>query len=205
MLSPMPRPRAFDEDTVVAAAKDLFWERGYLTTSVDELEEATGLGRSSLYGAFGTKRDLFEAALRMYLETFIDPLLSPLERDDAGLREVVAYFVIVGRLFREPGAQRGCLMLNIIGEKAGRDPGFTREGELFLGRIRSAFANALSGSVRTGVMSPAQATERAALLAGTVVGAWMTVRADPVAARALCRSAASQVESWGTGASAALP
>src|SRR3984893_773022 len=105
----MSRPRAFEEEQVVVAAKQVFWEQGYLQTSVGDLEEATGLSRSSLYMAFGSKRDLFAAALRVYLDTFIDPLLGPLERDDAGLHEVVVYFKTLATLFKDPGAQRGCL------------------------------------------------------------------------------------------------
>jgi AcrR family transcriptional regulator len=192
----MPRPRAFDEDQLVATAKQLFWDHGYGSTSVGDLEAATGLSRSSLYTAFGTKRDLFAAALRLYLETFIDPLLSPLEGDGAGLREIVRYFEIVASMFEEPDAQRGCLMINTIGECGGRDVGFTQEGQRYIDRVRSAFANALQPSVRSGVLPAGEAAERAARLAGIVVGAWMAVRADPAAARRLCVVTASLVEQW---------
>lgn len=198
----MPRPRSFDEEQVIALGKQLFWEHGYLATSVADIEEATGLSRSSLYGTFGSKRDLFDEALRVYVETFIDPLLGPLESKDAGLREAAGYFKILARIFERPGSQRGCLMINTIGECAGRDADLTRQGQAFLARVRSAFANALKSSVRDGVMTRRQASQRAGLLSGAAVGAWMTVRADPKAARDLCRSAASQVESWsGAGSS----
>jgi TetR/AcrR family transcriptional repressor of nem operon len=191
------RPRAFDERNVVAAAKGLFWDKGYLSTSLDDVQEATGLSRSSLYLAFESKGDLFAAALRLYHQTFIDPLLGPLEDEGASLREIVGYFKIIATLFKDPEAQRGCLMVNTIGECGGRDPGLTQEGEQFLNRVRSAFTNALRSSVRARVMTRGQATERAALLTGVVVGAWMTVRADPSAARTLCLATAAQVESWG--------
>ncbi|WP_199865355.1 MULTISPECIES: TetR/AcrR family transcriptional regulator [Frankia] len=49
----MARPRTFDEDQVVCAARDQFWATGYTATSLDDLTAATGLGRGSLYGAFG--------------------------------------------------------------------------------------------------------------------------------------------------------
>jgi AcrR family transcriptional regulator len=192
----VPRPRAFDEDEVVAAAKELFWQQGYVATSIGDLEEATGLGRSSLYMAFGTKRELFEAAIRAHLATFVDPLLDPLERDGAGLEEIVGYFKLLATRFTRPEAQRGCLMINTIGECAGRDPDFTREGQEFLERVRAAFANALKSSVKAGVMTRLHATQRAASLAGASAGAWITVRADPAAARAVCLSTAAQVALW---------
>jgi TetR/AcrR family transcriptional repressor of nem operon len=197
MLRRMPRPRSFNEDRVVAAAKDLFWERGYQRTSVADLEKATSLSRSSLYTAFGNKRNLFAGSLRVYLATFVDPRLRPLERDGAGAAEIVEYFQEVAEVFADPAGQRGCLMINTIGECSETDPGLREEGGRFLERVRAAFANALSRSVRGGVMTPQEAAERAALLEGAMVGAWLTVRADPPAARAVCTSAISQVESWG--------
>jgi AcrR family transcriptional regulator len=195
----MPRPRAFDEEQVVVAAKERFWEQGYLTTSVGDLEAATGLSRSSLYMAFGTKGDLFAAALRVYVETFIDPLLAPLESWDAGLDAIVGYFKALATLFEDPASQRGCLMINTIGERAGRDAAFTHQGQDFLQRVRSGFGHALKSAVSAGVMTRRQATQRAALLGGAMAGAWVTVRVDPDAARALCLSTAAQVESWLTG------
>lgn len=60
----MGRTRSFDEDDVVAAAATSFLATGYEGTSVDDLVRATGLHRGSLYGAFGSKRGLFVAALR---------------------------------------------------------------------------------------------------------------------------------------------
>ncbi len=52
----MPRVQEFDTDTVVARARDLFWDKGFEATSVPDLERVTGLNRSSLYNAFGSKR-----------------------------------------------------------------------------------------------------------------------------------------------------
>ncbi|MGH8920910.1 MAG: TetR/AcrR family transcriptional regulator, partial [Actinomycetes bacterium] len=55
----MARPRKFDEQTVVRAARDQFWRTGYTATSLDDLMAATGLGRASIYAAFGDKHALF--------------------------------------------------------------------------------------------------------------------------------------------------
>jgi AcrR family transcriptional regulator len=196
MISRMGRPREFDAGAVVEAAKQLFWTCGYLTTTVADLEQATGLSRSSLYATFTSKRDLFAAVLGVYVETFIDPLIGPLETQDAGPAEIIGYFKVVEALFEDPVAQRGCLLINTIGESAGRDPDLTRDAERYLVRVRAAFANALKSSVKVGVMTRRQATERSALLAGAVLGVWMTVRVDASSARALCVAWVSQVEAW---------
>src|SRR5882757_7843016 len=76
----MPRPRNFDEDTVVAAARDRFWGGGYAATSVDDLTTATGLGKGSLYGAFGDKHTLFVRALDGYCVDAMDRIAAQLQQ-----------------------------------------------------------------------------------------------------------------------------
>ena len=59
----MGRKRSFDDDEVLARAREVFLEHGYEGTSIEALVKATGLLRGSLYGAFGSKRGMFVAAL----------------------------------------------------------------------------------------------------------------------------------------------
>lgn len=62
----MPRPRTFDTDSAVDACVEEFWDHSYATTSTDDLCRSTGLSRSSLYNAFGSKRDLYLRSLQSY-------------------------------------------------------------------------------------------------------------------------------------------
>jgi TetR/AcrR family transcriptional regulator, transcriptional repressor for nem operon len=55
----MGRPRGFEESAAVERAAAVFRDRGYASTSVDHLVEATGVHRGSLYGVFGSKHGLF--------------------------------------------------------------------------------------------------------------------------------------------------
>src|ERR1044071_6181888 len=65
---PRGRPRAYEPDVALARALDAFWEGGYSGTSLDQLVEATGMNRPSLYAAFGDKQALYLKALRSYSE-----------------------------------------------------------------------------------------------------------------------------------------
>ena len=60
------RPRAYDPATAVARAADTFWKAGYAGTSLDDLAQATGMNRPSLYAAFGDKRELYLKTLEHY-------------------------------------------------------------------------------------------------------------------------------------------
>lgn len=60
------RPRAFDVDQTVARAQDLFWSRGYSSTSVQDLVDELSVQRGSLYAAFGDKRGLYLKVVARY-------------------------------------------------------------------------------------------------------------------------------------------
>jgi TetR/AcrR family transcriptional regulator, copper-responsive repressor len=60
------RPRAFEPETALNQAMDVFWKDGFAATSLDDVSAATGLNRPSLYGAFGDKRALYLQAYRQY-------------------------------------------------------------------------------------------------------------------------------------------
>ncbi len=64
----MGRPRGFSADEVLDTAAGVFVLGGYEGTSIDDLVKALNLHRGSLYQAFGSKRGLFLAALRRYID-----------------------------------------------------------------------------------------------------------------------------------------
>lgn len=64
----MPRPRAFDDTVALDACVDQFWDHGFHATSTDDLCTRSGLSRSSLYNAFGKKREVYLRGVRRYGE-----------------------------------------------------------------------------------------------------------------------------------------
>src|ERR1700732_1861527 len=64
----MARPRQFDEKRVVLAVREQFWDKGYAATSLQDLMRVSGLGKGSLYAAFGDKHQLFLRALHSYTD-----------------------------------------------------------------------------------------------------------------------------------------
>ena len=62
----MPRTEVFNREHVLNQAKEVFWQKGYNGTSMQDLVDATGLNRSSLYNSFGCKKELYEETLKRY-------------------------------------------------------------------------------------------------------------------------------------------
>lgn len=60
------RPRSFDTDHALKCALQVFWEKGYDGTSLNDLTEAMGINKPSLYAAFGNKEQLFIKAIDLY-------------------------------------------------------------------------------------------------------------------------------------------
>jgi AcrR family transcriptional regulator len=116
---PRGRPRGFDPADALKAASERFRTRGYAGTSLDDLVEATGLARPSLYAAFGDKRALYLAALDRTIAR-VGASFDTLIASDLPLRESLTAmfrFVVDGYLTGEAGPS-GCIMISISAASA---------------------------------------------------------------------------------------
>src|SRR3954454_23669908 len=105
----MARPREFDEEQVVRAARDRFWEAGYAATSMTDLSEATGLGKTSLYGAFGDKHALFMRIFDEYSTGAVESAEADLDGSDEGAFERIRAYLLANAS-GSAGNPRGCLL-----------------------------------------------------------------------------------------------
>ena len=69
-MSRTGRPREFNRDAAVKLAMNLFWQKGYESTSLAELRKTLGnLSAASFYSAFGSKYELYKECLDLYTHT----------------------------------------------------------------------------------------------------------------------------------------
>jgi AcrR family transcriptional regulator len=179
----MGRPQTFDTTEVVRAARAVFWENGYEDASLPTLEAATGLHRSSLYHAFGSKRGLFDAAVSSYLDEVIRPRLRPLLTPQVAPRAVVDYLRgLRDALARpdSPAARSGCLLVNAAGAPIARDRAVADVVAGYRGELHAALRAGIAAHLPG--LGPAEHDTRATVVTALVLAAMTLVRIDPAQA-----------------------
>jgi AcrR family transcriptional regulator len=154
---PRGRPRSYDPDNALDQARDAFWDAGYNGTSLDDLSNATGMNRPSLYAAFGDKRLFYLKTLDRYREmsrAVMEKELSDERPLADALRGVFARAISI-YLAGEHGA-RGCYLIGTAATEAVRSAkiravfaaGLHELDDLLEARLRRAVEH---GELKTGI------------------------------------------------------
>jgi TetR/AcrR family transcriptional regulator, transcriptional repressor for nem operon len=147
----MARPRGFDETQVLQAARDEFWLCGYAATSIDDVVAATGLGKGSLYGAFGDKHALFLRVFEHYCIDAVSAVRGALEGPDSGAYSRLRTHVLdVARSTGNDSNRRGCLLAKGTAELAASDPVVASRAKQTFDAIEDALVGCIEGAQRAG-------------------------------------------------------
>jgi TetR/AcrR family transcriptional regulator, transcriptional repressor for nem operon len=173
----MSRPKEFDRAEALAAAKVVFWKKGYDATTTDDLRHAMKIGRQSLYDSFGGKRPLYLEVLQRYnTESVIAQItrLRAAKSPLAGIRNLLL------ALAEEPEKRRklGCMGVAAICAFGEEDPEITAIGHASSVVLGSALEEALHKAKKMGEAKPSL-DERAVahFLQSTMVGMKVTAKA----------------------------
>ncbi|MGO1054625.1 TetR/AcrR family transcriptional regulator [Crossiella sp. CA198] len=167
----MPRPRSFDEREVLTAVCAQFERAGYAATSLDDLMQVTGLGKGSLYGAFGDKRQLFLRALEINRERQVEALCAGLREGSGSMLERLRALLV--RMATTPSTQErfGCLLVSGATELGGDDPEVLARTQSTFAAIEELVARALATAVTEGELHPDTDTSaQARVLLATLQG-----------------------------------
>ncbi len=151
----MARPREFDEDQVLDRALTVFWRRGYGATSVEDLTAATGLGRGSLYAAFGDKEALFLTCLRRYHRRSHEVVLQALQHPDPR-QAITNLFTESAARLSEPHHPPGCLQTNTVLENASLSEAVNRLNLAALAEFQAALYATVCRAQAFGQLRPGQ-------------------------------------------------
>jgi TetR/AcrR family transcriptional repressor of nem operon len=117
----MPKTKQFDETEVLQKAKEVFSEKGYNGTSMDDLVKATGLSRSSIYDTFGDKHGLFLKSLDLYRCMQQSGLEQQCAKTDSPRKKIRAIFDFTIKEILNDKDRKGCLLVNVSMELSAVD------------------------------------------------------------------------------------
>lgn len=111
---PRGRPRDFDIRQAMQHVMTAFWTHGFQGTSIAELEQHTGLGRTSLYAAFGDKQAMFAQALTHYWQERMERTNAVLRAAPTARDGIAALLGKVVANLSSPAQPPGCLRVNSV-------------------------------------------------------------------------------------------
>ncbi len=116
----MARLREFKPETVIDAALDLFWRKGYKACSMADVVKSSGVARYGLYQAFKDKDQLYCATLHRYKERLRERFIKPFSSQRSDYQSLVEHFDLVLEQL-ENGEHEGCFAHQAAIERASKD------------------------------------------------------------------------------------
>ena len=135
------RPRAYEPEIALGKALDLFRTRGFASTSLDDLSEATGMNRPSLYGAFGDKRELYIKTYQRYREEARAAMIEIFREEMPVRLRLERIFASALDIYLSGEIPRGCFTVVTAASEAIGDPEIRAMVLDGLTELDKAFAN----------------------------------------------------------------
>ncbi|MEW4371225.1 TetR/AcrR family transcriptional regulator [Paenibacillus kandeliae] len=171
------RPREFKDQRVVEAAVEAFMQKGYAACSAQDLCEKTGLGRGSLYNAFGNKHDLYIEALEYYDLQGVNDQQEILQRPISAKERLQALLDFPMAFDFGEEHKPGCLVINSAMERGGMDDDVDRIFRRHVDLLEDMIVAVLKEAVESGELqlpdsqsTDTQVAELAAMLLSSFYG-----------------------------------
>jgi TetR/AcrR family transcriptional repressor of nem operon len=147
--------KRFDPEVALDRALDAFWAGGYEGTSAQDLVDAMGINRGSLYDTFGSKHALYRRALERYGADTGAQLEAALDGDGPVPETIRSALLAQAEALTDDPAARGCLLVNACTERAGRDEVIGDVVRTAFDATRGVLAEALARGQRRGEVTDA--------------------------------------------------
>ncbi len=149
----MARSKAFNEEEVLDKAVAVFWAKGYEATSMQDLVDAMGIQRGSLYATFGSKQQLFLQSLERYGKVVVKQFLDILESKASAIESIELFFAQLVEHLLTAGPLRSCLVTNSAIERGLRDEATKQQVLHLLNALEMGFYKTLERAQKNGEIS----------------------------------------------------
>jgi len=175
----MARPREFDEETVLEAATQRFWNNGYEATSMRDLADHTGMTTPSLYNAFGDKRAIYRLVLDRYVRLALETCSAIFGGDDPPLRALERYFDATIEEALADSLRKGCFVVNTALEMASHHQDFRDVVTEVFDEVEKRIRDCVAAGQRDGSILTSQPPADIARLAlSTILGLRVLARTN---------------------------
>ena len=148
----MPRNSIDNHDEVIERAMNLFWQRGYKKTSVEDLIQGAGVNRFNLYERFGGKHGLYLKALDKYRDDVFLKRMDKIDEHENALVGIQEYFESLEEFLIDSKGNFTCLMMNSQIELVPKDSKVTKKVTFYFKKMEETFKKALSRAKRAGTI-----------------------------------------------------
>ena len=171
---------SFDPEQALQRVAEVFRERGYEGTSLQNLLAATGLSKSSLYQQYGNKQALFDQCLMRYAQGVEADLKAALAQADSGRAFIDS---VLQQVISESAPSSGCLIFNTASDLSQLDAQVADAIRQVLGRYRAVFMAAIEQDQAAGLIrQDSAAVDLANYLMGSIAGLHTLVKGGMQAA-----------------------
>tara|TARA_R110002126_G_scaffold22899_2_gene81185 strand:- start:2818 stop:3399 length:582 start_codon:yes stop_codon:yes gene_type:complete len=173
----MPWKKNFDVEEAVESAMEVFWEKGFESTTITDITEATGVQRQSLYNAVGDKRKLFLRSLMKYDTERRRSTLASIESLGTPLESIHAFFARAIEQSTDCANYRGCFLVNTALRLQDHDDEVRDLVSAALEDLRAFFKRLIDhGKVRGEIPSTVDASATASTLLAIIFGMGVMAR-----------------------------
>lgn len=158
----MARPQEFDHQQVLNNAMQVFWRKGFSTTSIKDLSHAMQLQPGSIYGAFKNKRNLFLESLDYYFVNLYEGVSCILDSEDAPLLRIRKFFDYFLNIARDDEELKSCLLVNTLLEIPPEDEEINQRVSVMFQKVEGLFVNVLKEAQQNGSLASGTRPESAA-------------------------------------------
>ena len=117
----MARVETFNRQEIIERAMQVFWKKGYNGASIQDLVDATGLNRSSIYNSFGSKEQLYRLTLEYYEEGSNKEVRKALLKSSNSTEAIRKVLEMVTLATDKATDNKGCFILNCKTEMGNSD------------------------------------------------------------------------------------
>lgn len=163
------RPRLFETEIVIERAIEVFWTKGYIDSSAEELLRAMQIGQGSFYSTFkGGKKELYEKSLIQFSDKANARFNENLRKSNDSIEFLKKFFQAMAYSSRERKL-KGCYLGNAIVELSNTDVYLKELASKLLERLELSFKRVVDEAQKDGRIKNKTSSE---IIARHLINLW---------------------------------